>query len=83
MPEIKINISAELEEKIKEVEEKRKLSKEEIMKEALEMYLSKIFKAPIMNPEILKAVEIQEKLAMEDSIVWDSSELLRRWRETK
>jgi len=83
MFEIKISLTEELEEKFREVEEKRKMSKEEIVREALQMYLPRILKAPLMNPEILKAVETQEKLALEDSIVWDSSEVLRRWRETK
>ena len=83
MLEVKISLTEELEEKFREIEEKRKMSKEEILLEALQMYLPRILKAPAMNPKVLKAVEIQEKLALKDSIVWDSSEVLRRWRETK
>ena len=86
MSKVMISLPDEFLYKIDQVAKMQHRNRSEFFREAARFYLQATktgINIPNVNPNVQRAVAIQDSLAAEDEADWDSTAEVRRWRDRK
>jgi metal-responsive CopG/Arc/MetJ family transcriptional regulator len=87
MSTVTVSIQDEFIKKIDVIVHQRHWNRSKFIQESIKQYIQSIETNKLprrKNPQILKAIEVQDRISQKDSLPhWDSTQEIRKWRDSR